>query len=672
MRARLALALLLGWPLLCFPGLLQGEVISADDHLGVHPGWADPEAPSPRVGNPHNSDPALQLMALQGAAARAYKQGHLPLWNPDLYGGAPLLADGQSMALHPATLLRAALPADLAQNLVALGVLLSTTLGGALLARRLQAGWAGATLAGLSLGLGPYTQVWLLHPHAAAFALLPWALLALEAAAPVGLALAVAGIALAGHPGTLAHALLILGGWWLVRSRRVADAAGILVGLLLAAPALGPMIEAASGSSTAASRGGNHLPPQAYLDLLWPGALGHPGRETWQGPGAWADSQLHPGPLTLILGLLALRDRRGRGLVAAWALCLLLAGTGLPGPINHARLGEIGVLFVALAAGLGLRRSPEKAHLPVVIAALACGLWMRRDDQQTLPAAAHDPPPSASAAALVAAALDRPILALDWAVQPNLGSRVGLRDLRGYDLPISAQTQRMLAACRPQPQAPWYPIAALPPRGLLRLFAVPLVVVHAEKPLPAGLTALPLPEEGLKAAWIDAAAPQAWLAFTAVPVRSPEEALRRVLADPGVADHPPVEGLTAALTDPRPALALSLVEDGPNALRVTVDPPAPALLVVAAAHAPGWVAEVDGAPRPVLRVGGLVRGVQVEPGDREVRLVYAPTGWTWGLYAGGVGGIGLFGLSLWAWLLRRPRSPRGHAGAPGSARGGAA
>ena len=650
-----ALALLLLLPLLRFPGLLRGEVISADDHLGVHA----PFAAAAPVANPHLSDPALQLEPLRAAAVESLRRGQVPLWTADLYGGAPLLGDGQSMAAHPLTLLHLLLPADLAQNLGAASVIVATALGAALLARRLGAAPTGALVAGITLGLGPFTSVWLLHPHAAAFAALPWALLAVEASAPVGLGLAIALLVLAGHPGTLAHGLLLTGGWLLLRRRDPRLLLGILAGLLLAGPALGPLLEGAARSTTAAARGGNTLPAIAFADLLWPGFLGHPARETWQGPGAWADSQLHPGPVALLLALFSLREKTGRALLLAYLACLGAAAIGLPGPVNHARLGEIGVLFVALAAGLV--PLPRRAGLPLLLALTASLLYLRDPDQHTIPAAAHDPAPAAWVPPLVAAAADRPILALGWAMQPNLGLRVGLRDLRGYDLPISAETQRLMAALRDRPQAPWYPVEDLPPRGLLRLFGVPLLLT-AGAPLPG--EALDLPGAPLTATWIEADAPRAWLAFSAVPVSTPQAALDRVKADPSVVDHPPVEGLGAPLTDPSPRQAVDLTEEGDARLLLALEAPNAALLVLPRAWAPGWRARIDGEPAPLLRVGGLVMGLRVEAGPHDIAIYYRPDGWIWGLRAGALGALLLLGLSLDR-RLRRPRSRPAHGGAPG-------
>ncbi len=53
----------------------------------------------------------------------------------------------------------------------------------------------------------------------------------------------------------------------------------------------------------------------------------------------------------------------------------------------------------------------------------------------------------------------------------------------------------------------------------------------------------------------------------------------------------------------------------------------PGLLVRSETWAPGWLAEVGGDPRDVLRVNCAIQGVWLEKGDHEVQFEYAPLGW---------------------------------------------
>ena len=83
------------------------RVVSAMDHLTVHPLFQEAGATDHgRVTHPHLSDPALQFAALEKRTVSALREGRAPLWNPDIYGGAPLLGDGQSRPLSPVTLIK--------------------------------------------------------------------------------------------------------------------------------------------------------------------------------------------------------------------------------------------------------------------------------------------------------------------------------------------------------------------------------------------------------------------------------------------------------------------------------------------------------------------------------------------------------------------------------------
>ena len=48
------------------------------------------------------------------------------------------------------------------------------------------------------------------------------------------------------------------------------------------------------------------------------------------------------------------------------------------------------------------------------------------------------------------------------------------------------------------------------------------------------------------------------------------------------------------------------------------------MLALHALYYPGWIAEIDGKPAPVLRADVLFRGVEVPPGHHRVVFRYAP------------------------------------------------
>ncbi len=158
-------------------------------------------------------------------AARAFRAGRLPLWNPYLFMGVPFLANSQAGVLYPLNwpfwLL---LSPHLALHWSGLLHLWIAGCGAYLYARRaLGLGHLGAWTAGAALALGGYLGAQIEHINQLqALAWLPWALLLWEVAispratgfphrAFGGLALVVGLILLAGHTQSAFIALFGLG-----------------------------------------------------------------------------------------------------------------------------------------------------------------------------------------------------------------------------------------------------------------------------------------------------------------------------------------------------------------------------------------------------------------------------------------------------------------------------
>jgi hypothetical protein len=144
------------------------------------------------------------------------------------------------------------------------------------------------------------------------------------------------------------------------------------------------------------------------------------------------------------------------------------------------------------------------------------------------------------------------------------------------------------------------------------------------------------------------ALPRAWLVGRAEVRSSSEERLRRL----GEPDFDPAR--TAILEEAAPP-----VEDGPSAAverigpdRFRVDAPGPRLLVTSETFDPGWICDVDGARRPVLRINHAMRGVALEAGRHEVVFRYRPPTVLWGAIATAGTAVVL------GWLLLRKPDPR--------------
>ena len=602
-----------------FPGAIPGpQVVSADDHLTVHHAFQT-EAGG-RVRHPHLSDPALQFKALRGAVKASYEAGEVPLWNPAIWAGAPLLGDSQSMVGSPVTWLHILLPKHLGPDAAVVWLLLWIGLGGALLARELGCGVWGAATAGAASMTAPFLSVWLLHPHAATLVWLPWLLLGLERRSRLGTALATAGLLMGGHPETAAHIGILALAILFFRHRWWAGLVWMTIGMGLAAPIWLPFVEEVLRSATLAAHGGNTLAGAQLLDLVWPGFHGHPATETWSHSGwSWADGRLHPGLATLALALLAIRSGRGRWLLGLWAIAVLVSLTGMPGPLNHARFGSLAASLVAIAAGMGVR---EKWGPAALIAVMATGVWGGWHDQSSLPHNEHDPSPAPWTAELKTHVDDGRVIGLGWALQPNTGALAGLQDLRGYDLPVSLDTERLQMLLNPRPIRPWFRIDNAPPERLLRFASVRAML--SPEPLTPALDLGPSP---IFARSIAAPSPRAWKATAPRAASTPEAAAKMVLHGEDPSQHPPVEGLIGEWPRQGSLTTATGLSIGLNEVQFDVTGNEPGIAVLSDSWHPGWSVTVDDQPAQALRVGGVFRGVAVSGGTHSVHWKFLPWGW---------------------------------------------
>src|SRR3989442_3353232 len=85
-----------------------------------------------------------------------HRLGHVPLWNPELFGGLPFVAAGHGDIFYPTSFLRLVLPVETVVNL---GFVLHYILAGLFtywLLRRLHVSWTGSVIGGLPYQLsGP-------------------------------------------------------------------------------------------------------------------------------------------------------------------------------------------------------------------------------------------------------------------------------------------------------------------------------------------------------------------------------------------------------------------------------------------------------------------------------------------------------------------------------------
>jgi membrane protein YfhO len=135
------------------------------------------------------------------------------------------------------------------------------------------------------------------------------------------------------------------------------------------------------------------------------------------------------------------------------------------------------------------------------------------------------------------------------------------------------------------------------------------------------------------------ARPRAWLAGSVVRVESHDEAIRVVHRGVTGDGRPFDPESTALVVDPVAVPTSGVAADRPPPLdpvaieawtsgvvRLAAQSQAPSMLVVSQQYYPGWSATVDGTKRPLLRVNGLLQGVELTAGKHEVTLTFVPQG----------------------------------------------
>jgi len=428
--------------------------------------------------------------------------------------------------------------------------------------------------------------------------------------------------------------------WWLVRDRSAIAPLGVSISALLSAPITMPFVEEALRSATLSAHGGNTLAPAQLLDLVWPSWHGHPATETWtRRDWSWANGRIHPGLAAMVLALMAvrLRNRAAWLLMALFGISILISLIGLPGPLNHARLASISALLVGVAAGLAIRAPWGPGAFLLV---LGTGAWAGWHDQGSVPAEVHSPDPAPWTARLKEHIGDGRVIGLSWALQPNTGALIGVQDLRGYDLPVSTDTERLQMALNPRPIRPWFQLNVTPPINLLRWAGVRAIL--STDPMPDPLDIGPAP---LHASSLSETLPAAWKATAPQPATDATAAVRALLS--AKPEAPPVEGLDGSWPSRGHTQDVHNFQRTSRSVRFTTDGPGAGIAVLSDAWHPGWTVTVNGTRATPLRVGGVFRGVRVGEGEQTVAWHFDPWGWTLGCW------LFVLGLALSALTIRQ-------------------
>ncbi|MEZ4640729.1 MAG: hypothetical protein R2856_38195 [Caldilineaceae bacterium] len=403
----------LGWLLLCLaiclgllfaPVFVQGEVIVPGDIPYTNAFWAaDPGATqfSP-LKNGLLSDQINQFFVWHSLASDAMQNGRgLPLWNPYVFTGQPLVGNAQSALFYPPNLLLRWFSPGSVASLRGLFNIIVAAIFTFLFTRSLQVSARGSIFAAIAFAFSGPLIVWLGHPHSNVLATLPLVLWAVEMTVhrPQIREIAVLGIGvglsfLGGHPETTFHVLafaFVYGGLRLVFLRPGIKAMAARTGGLLAGSLLGLGVAAIQvlpfAISIAEFNAGRWRPVDGRLELahssewlpnlasgvtaIFPNFFGNPVTNNYNWPFAnfqnYNEQSIYFGvlPWAMMLGVLLFRPRK----VVVWivlglALVALAVAWRLPGfeLVNHLplfsislnkRLKMIFVLFAAVASGFG-------------------------------------------------------------------------------------------------------------------------------------------------------------------------------------------------------------------------------------------------------------------------------------------------------------------------------
>ena len=325
--------------------LMPGRVLSSADVLFTTYPWRG-LAPGLRPGNDLLTDPAHLFQPWLIYAVSEVWQGRIPLWNPHVFAGSPFFANPQSGLLFP--LNWAALFVPIASAFALIAILKVAAIGLAtywfLRVRALHP--LAALLGAVSFMWCGLAIVWLQWSYAATLIFFPMLFASVECLRirpgrrPIALlALTVALGVWAGYPQGLALALASASAWalWRARGSGVAFvlryAAGVALGLALAAIQLLPFIEYARLSAVLATRETWMAPMsvsfRSAINLLMPYYYGSPTGGDYWGEWNFNETAASVGLAPLLLLPLALIAPRS----GAWffALMTIAGALGLYG-----------------------------------------------------------------------------------------------------------------------------------------------------------------------------------------------------------------------------------------------------------------------------------------------------------------------------------------------------
>lgn len=274
------LFLLICVSILFWEAILKGQTILPVGNIFEQPFYKS-FAPINYKGYPNYLlfDQSNQLYPLQQFAMEAMHEGRMPLWNPNIMLGVPILGTTQTAVLYPINLLAGILSP---LSVILIRCIFNLWFAGFstyILVRKLGAKYFGALISALAFMFSGFLIVWLGHPHSNAAIWLPFMILMAEFIATSnfksGLYASLTGlfIALSFFGGHMETTFSITIAWFLyfiIRSFQINSIKSIkrtfgiaifslLIGVFLAAIQIIPFLEWLSNSAALVERGGREF-----------------------------------------------------------------------------------------------------------------------------------------------------------------------------------------------------------------------------------------------------------------------------------------------------------------------------------------------------------------------------------------------------------------------------
>ncbi len=156
------------------PGMLKGELLVPVDSLWMFAPWRLHRPDAVGVENSVLTDVIQQFYPWTVALHRSLQDGIIPLWNPDVYCGAPFLANLQSQVMHPFRLLfLPVLGPDYWFCFIMFWRFSAAAFFTYLFMRKIGISRLSGIFGGFVFSLGGYVTVWAAYPKIDAVVLLP-------------------------------------------------------------------------------------------------------------------------------------------------------------------------------------------------------------------------------------------------------------------------------------------------------------------------------------------------------------------------------------------------------------------------------------------------------------------------------------------------------------------